>query len=211
MRFSIQNIADWILEILFITKSIRDDDLHWQAANYFLTRDEIISSDNSLRAFSKRYDAAIEGLKQSGYVFHNEHDNVIVYSEIEKRDIRPLKIQVKEKSKIRCFYLAEFGIGCKIGITTNIKGRSTEYMKPWSRTIYSITIVECDDMAGLESHLKDCFVPWRMKGSTEFFNLSKSMIEKEILAFYPLAVFQSYEPERIKARAMEHSNVKIYK
>jgi len=59
VRFAIQNIADWVLEYLFENKVESDRQLHWVCANDFLTRDEIVSCQSSLNAFSKSYDRAI--------------------------------------------------------------------------------------------------------------------------------------------------------
>ena len=97
MRFNIQNIADYILDQLFQRNKISDSVLFWESSNYFLNRSEIYSGSQALDKFSKNYSKAIEGLKDSNYIFHNPDDDVIVFTEIDKRFIKPIKIGVKRK------------------------------------------------------------------------------------------------------------------
>lgn len=195
MRFAVQNIADWVLDYLFENKSESDRQLHWVCANEFLSRDEIIGSQGVLNSFSKVYDRAIEGLKNENYIFHNEQDSVLVYSEIEKEHIKPLLIQKKTTEKIKCFYIAEFENGCKVGMTTNLKNRAMEYCKPWSKTLITLKVLQAEDPASIESHVKRCFKTKTKTRSTEFFYIPIKEIEKEVLAFDPFAVFESYEFE----------------
>jgi len=193
VRFAIQNIADWVLEYLFENKVESDRQLHWICANDFLTRDEIVSCQSSLNAFSKSYDRAIEGLKGENYIFHNEQDNVFVYSEIQKEHIKPLLIQKKISSKIKCFYIAEFENGCKVGMTTNLKNRAMDYCKPWNKALISLKVVQSENPIEIENHLKKCLKNKTKSRSTEFFYLKYREIEKELLAFDPFATLESYE------------------
>jgi len=197
MRFLVQNIADWILDQLLEIKQMSDDELHWKACNQFLTRDEIITNAPSLRKFSKEYEKAVAGLVNENYVFHNEEDSLIVYAEVEKKHIKPLKAQVKTENKISCLYIVEFENGCKVGMTKNMKARIAEYLKPWSRPVLSASIVECENPLEIEGHLKRVFRKKRLGRSTEFFSIEKEVIENEVMALAPFSVFHSYESDRI--------------
>lgn len=196
MRFSVQNIADWILDYLFESKSEQDDQLHWIACNSFMTRDEITGSPHTLKKFSTNYERAIDGLKDQGYIFHNEFDNLMVYSEIDRKYIRPLKAQVKIVEKIKCFYIAEFPNGCKVGLTTNMRSRVRIYTKPWSRPVKQIKVLLCENPLEIENHIKKCFENYKQSRSAEFFNVSLERIEKEVLAFSPFSIFENYDVYR---------------
>ena len=196
MRFSVQNIADWILDKLFDEKRIADNDLFWRACNEFLRRNEIQSGNPALDKFSKNYNRAIQGLKRENYIFHNEMDNVIVFSQIERKYIRPLQVEAKRIESVKCLYIAEFDNGCKIGMTKNLKSRVNEYLKPWSRVLLGVKVLQCDNPAEVEKHLKVCFRSHRMGNSTEFFNLPLKKIELEAEAFLPLNFFENYDIDK---------------
>jgi len=153
-----------------------------------------------LNNFSKKYDAAIEGLKNENYIFHNSEDNVFVFSEINRKYIKPLLIQKKTEVRIKCFYIAEFENGCKIGMSTNLKARALEYCKPWSRPLLSLKVLQCENPENVESHLKKCFKKYAKSRSTEFLYIDINKIEREALAFDPFATFESYEYERYLPR-----------
>ncbi len=196
MRFSVQNIADWILDKLFDEKKAQDSELFWQACNQFLNRSEIQSGNPALDKFSKNYDKAIQGLKRENYIFHNEEDNVIVFSQIDRKYIRPLQVEAKRVDAIKCLYIAEFDNGCKIGMTKNLKNRVSEYLKPWSRHLLSVKVLQCENTSEIEKHLKVSFRNNRLERSTEFFNLPLSKIEAEAEAFSPLNFFENYDINR---------------